>query len=172
MDDMVAPDERYDLLGRIDTLHLYQPFLERLNGLLNACAARGAIYVATGALRTYEQQDALYAQGRTKPGGIVTQAKGGQSLHNFAIAVDFCRHAGPSYQGHLIPDYRDEQYEILAQEAERLGLESGLRWKFKDSPHIQLPYNKLHGIRLRDLDAQYRKGGYEAVFAFLDKFQW
>lgn len=170
---MEVPDERYDLLGRIDTLAMYQPFLERLNALLNACAARGAIYVATSGLRTYAQQDALYAKGRTAPGGIVTNARGGQSLHNFAIAVDFCRHKGTEYKGKLNPDWRDSEYEILAEEAEKLGLESGLRWKsFKDSPHIQLPYNKKHGIKLKDLDREYRKGGYQAVFAFLDKFEW
>ena len=38
--------------------------------------------------RTYAQQDALYAKGRTAPGSIVTKARGGQSNHNFALAVD------------------------------------------------------------------------------------
>ena len=38
--------------------------------------------------RTYAQQDALYAKGRTTSGSIVTNAKGGQSNHNFALAVD------------------------------------------------------------------------------------
>jgi len=166
-----------DLLGRIRTDQLYQPFCERLNALLNACFERGAIYVATSALRTYAEQDALYAKGRTVPpigdGHHVTNARGGQSLHNFAIAVDFCRHAADIYDGHLKPDYRDEQYVILAEEAGKLGLESGLYWKsIKDSPHIQLPYNKRYGIKLRDLDREYRKGGYPAVFAFLDRFEW
>ena len=162
-----------ELLARIDVAGLYPPFAGKLGLLLAACEARGAIFVATSGLRSYQEQDALYARGRTAPGGVVTNARGGQSLHNFNLAVDLCRHAGPTYTGHLLPDYRDSQYEVLAEEAERLGLESGLRWKtFKDSPHIQLPYNKRHGIRLRDLDREYRKGGYPAVFAFLDQFEW
>lgn len=40
-------------------------------------------------LRTFEEQDGLYAQGRTKKGPKVTKAKGGQSYHNYGLAVDF-----------------------------------------------------------------------------------
>src|ERR687883_479303 len=39
-------------------------------------------------LRTFAEQDALYAQGRTRPGPIVTRARGGQSNHNYGLAVD------------------------------------------------------------------------------------
>jgi peptidoglycan L-alanyl-D-glutamate endopeptidase CwlK len=41
-------------------------------------------------LRTFEEQNALYAQGRTKSGPKVTNAKGGQSYHNYGLAIDFC----------------------------------------------------------------------------------
>ena len=41
-------------------------------------------------LRTFPEQNALYAQGRTKPGPRVTKAKGGQSYHNYGLAIDFC----------------------------------------------------------------------------------
>jgi peptidoglycan L-alanyl-D-glutamate endopeptidase CwlK len=40
--------------------------------------------------RTNVEQDAFYAQGRTKPGIIVTHAKSGQSYHNYGLAVDIC----------------------------------------------------------------------------------
>jgi len=40
------------------------------------------------AKRTWEEQDGKYAQGRTKPGVIVTYAKGGDSVHNYGLAVD------------------------------------------------------------------------------------
>ena len=46
-------------------------------------------------LRTFKEQDALYAQGRSivfdtkgKRLGIVTNAKGGQSIHNYGLALD------------------------------------------------------------------------------------
>ena len=44
----------------------------------------------TWVLRTNEEQDAFYAQGRTKPGTKVTNAKAGQSYHNYGLAVDIC----------------------------------------------------------------------------------
>ena len=47
-----------------------------------------AIRIVQG-LRSIEEQNALYAQGRTKPGKIVTKAKGGQSYHNYGLAIDF-----------------------------------------------------------------------------------
>ncbi len=47
-----------------------------------------AIRIVQG-LRTIAEQDALYAQGRTKPGAIVTKAKGGSSFHNYGLAIDF-----------------------------------------------------------------------------------
>lgn len=39
--------------------------------------------------RTFAESAALYAQGRTKPGEIVTNAKAGQSYHNYGLAFDF-----------------------------------------------------------------------------------
>ena len=44
----------------------------------------------TQGLRTIAEQDELYAQGRTKPGKIVTNAKGGKSNHNSGLAIDVC----------------------------------------------------------------------------------
>lgn len=40
-------------------------------------------------LRTFAEQQALYEQGRTKPGKRVTNSKAGQSYHNFGLAIDF-----------------------------------------------------------------------------------
>ncbi len=56
----------------------------------NARLAGGPSQVAvTFTLRTIAQQNILYAQGRTNPGPIVTNAKGGQSYHNYGLALDF-----------------------------------------------------------------------------------
>jgi len=43
---------------------------------------------ATSFYRTNASQDQLYAQGRTTVGRIITNAKGGQSLHNYGVAFD------------------------------------------------------------------------------------
>lgn len=164
-------DKQHDLLGRIDTEALYQPFLEILNALLNACAARGAIYVATSGLRTYEKQDELYALGRTTGvvGHHVTNAPGGFSPHNFAVAVDFTRHKGDSYDGKLDPDYRDAENGILGEEAQKLGLEWGGSWhSIKDTPHVQLPL-RSKGITWGMMREWYSTGGYPEVFRQLDQ---
>ena len=42
----------------------------------------------TFTLRSMATQDALYAQGRTKPGKIVTNARAGYSFHNYGLALD------------------------------------------------------------------------------------
>lgn len=173
----MTEEQKLDPLGRIDTEALYQPFLELISQLLANCEARGAIYVATSGERTWEAQDALYAKGRTVepigPGHIVTKARGGQSPHNYAIAVDFARHKGATYSGHLDPDYRDSAYNILAEEAEKLGLEAGLHWSgnFQDAPHIQLPIKKF-GYTWSHLGDIYRSGGKAALFAELDTHTW
>lgn len=45
-------------------------------------------YTVTSGLRSSALQDTLYAQGRTAPGSIVTNARGGQSAHNYGLAID------------------------------------------------------------------------------------
>lgn len=165
-------DPHYDQLGRIDTAALYQPFLEAINGVLSRSYARGAIYIATCGNRSFTEQDKLYALGRINgvSGHIVTKARGGQSPHNFKGAIDFARHRGSVYAGKLDPDYSDAAYEVLAEEAERIGLESGLRWPrpFVDSPHVQLPI-KHWGYSWAQLAAIWRAGGDAALFAEYDK---
>lgn len=89
----------------------------------------------TDANRTNAEQDALYAKGRTTGGKKVTNAKGGQSLHNFGIAIDV---AGLKKSGGL--DYKIN-YPALGILGESLGLEWGGRWLDPvDKPHFQLPY--------------------------------
>lgn len=160
-----------NLLKKIDCTVLYPPFLRKIRILVENCRAlRNVEYWAISGERTWNEQDALYAQGRTAPGGIVTNAKGGHSNHNFAIAADFCRDQSIERAG-LQPNWNKADYEILAQEAEKLGLEPGLRWKFVDAPHVQLHLAK-HGLDTKDLRAAYQRGGKAAVFTLLDKYEW
>jgi peptidoglycan LD-endopeptidase CwlK len=61
--------------------------------LLDICKElddRGLTVRFTDVYRSIAEQDELYAQGRTKPGSIVTNARGGQSYHNYGLAIDFC----------------------------------------------------------------------------------
>src|SRR5690606_22511724 len=65
---------------------IFRPFIKEAKEI---AASYGCEYIGISGHRTWAEQDALYAQGRTKPGSIVTNAKGGQSNHNFGIAMDF-----------------------------------------------------------------------------------
>ncbi len=101
--------------------------------LINACNAVGIKIIITQTLRTIAEQDALYAQGRTKPGKIVTNAKGGTSFHNFGVALDFC----PVIDGKAV--WNDlSLFEKVGSIGAGLGFEWGGNWKdFKDRPHLQ-----------------------------------
>ena len=95
--------------------------------------------------RTYAQQDALYAKGRTASGNIVTNAKGGQSNHNFALAVDVF----PLWDdGQLHMDGKSDAKNIkilkkIAPVGKSIGLEWGGDWKsIIDNPHFQLKTGK------------------------------
>lgn len=89
----------------------------------------------TQALRTWDEQATLYAQGRTAPGKVVTNAKPGYSYHNFGMAVDLV----PMID--LTPDWNTSHpvWQRLIQVGESVGLVSGSRWRtFPDWPHFQL----------------------------------
>lgn len=109
----------------------------------------------TQGYRSKAEQDALYAQGRTKPGKIVTNAKGGYSLHNFGLAVDFALFTkdGKKVVWDTVKDFDKDgtpDWQEVVLEAKKLGFEWGGDWKsFKDYPHFQLD-NGLTMAQLRD----------------------
>jgi peptidoglycan L-alanyl-D-glutamate endopeptidase CwlK len=95
----------------------------------------GIYVLITDGYRSYAEQDALYAQGRTKPGPIVTNAKGGQSNHNFGIAVDFCL---TNKEGTAAYWTVNEDWKRVAAIAKSKGFEWGGDWtSFKDNPHLE-----------------------------------
>ncbi len=95
----------------------------------------GIYVLITDGYRSYAEQDALYAQGRTKPGKIVTNAKGGQSKHNFGIAVDYCL---TNKEGTAAYWTVNSQWKRVASIAKGKGFEWGGDWKgFVDNPHLE-----------------------------------
>jgi peptidoglycan LD-endopeptidase CwlK len=101
--------------------------------LVQKAAANGIDIRVISGLRSYEEQDALYAQGRTAPGNIVTKARGGFSNHNFGIAFDVGVFSGSKY---LTESPKYKAVGVLGQE---LGLEWGGNWtSLVDEPHFQL----------------------------------
>jgi len=107
---------------------------ERVQRFLDACRANGIDLLVTSTYRDNESQNALYAQGRTAPGKIVTNAKAGQSFHNFRCAVDVV----PLVAGKPCWNVKDPVWQTVG----KLGKEQGLEWagawvKFKEYPHFQ-----------------------------------
>lgn len=151
---------------RIDDTRLYGQFRERCVALLEAARDSGAVFFVTSGPRTYAEQTLLYAQGRTSPGLVVTQARAGESAHNFGIAIDVCRDAAPDVGG-LQMDWRPESYEILADLSAEHGLVWGGAWLSPDRAHLQWP-GFVTSTQLAPLRLAYESGGLAAVWAVLD----
>ena len=124
-------------------LELLKPKVRELvEKLINECKNQGHQITITQTLRTIEEQDSLYAQGRTKPGNIVTKAKGGYSLHNFGVAFDIC----PIVNGKAAWS-DNELFKKIGEIGVKIGLEWGGTWtSFPDLPHFQY----LAGYSLAD----------------------
>jgi LAS superfamily LD-carboxypeptidase LdcB len=106
-------------------------------------------------LRTFAEQDALYAQGRPK-GKIVTNAKGGYSNHNFGLAADLVQMVGKDVNWNF-------DYSKLAAIAVKHGLEWGGNWKFVDKPHYQLTLSNIAGLRALHFAGRVDKDGYVLI---------
>lgn len=125
---------------------------------LRNCTSAGLDVLLTCTWRSPEEQAALYAQGRTKPGKIVTNAQAGQSPHNYvlnglpaALAIDVVplRNGKPVWglsgdgmDDNPADDERDdlELWQRVRNAGESAGLESASRWQsFREWPHLQLP---------------------------------
>ncbi len=103
-----------------------------MRALTHLAAKHGINIVATSGLRTYAEQDALYEQGRSKPGKIVTNARGGYSSHNFGTAVDF------TVFNSRMPVWESPKYATLGGLAKSIGLSWGGDWSSPDEPHFYL----------------------------------
>ena len=114
--------------------------------LVQKAASNGIKIKVISGLRSYEEQDALYAQGRTTEGNIVTNAKGGFSNHNFGVAFDIGVFEGTSYLG------ESAKYRAVGVLGSELGLEWGGNWKtIVDQPHFQLRPSWAKDLIERDL---------------------
>ncbi|MEC0110393.1 M15 family metallopeptidase [Paenibacillus taichungensis] len=130
------------------------PVIRQLGeALIERCYNRGVWVLITQGLRTYAEQDALYAQGRTvlydskgKKLPIVTQVKGGYSIHNFGFAIDFALllKDGKSVSWDTLRDDDKDSlpdWSEVVEEAKKLGFEWGGDWRsFVDMPHLQMVF--------------------------------
>lgn len=120
-----------------------QPSTSRkAKALIKAMMEKGHVIDITSGYRSPEEQTRLYAQGRTAPGKKVTNAKAGESLHNYGVAFDvaFMVDGKPSWDN-------KHPWQLLGETGEALGLSWGGRWTaLVDRPHFE----ELKGYTLRD----------------------
>ena len=110
-------------------LNLKPKVKRMMTAFLAEAQKQGIRLLVTQGYRSKEEQDAIYAQGRTTKGKIVTQAKGGSSLHNFQVAFDVA-----GFDGKKV--YYNINWKKLGKIANEIGLEHGDRG-FVDLPHFQ-----------------------------------
>lgn len=145
---------------RINKLH---PSLRNeVKDIIKYINTQGINIRITQGFRNIAEQDALYAQGRTKPGSIVTNAKGGSSFHNYGLAIDFCLlHKDGSVSFSITEDTDKDKlkdWDEVVTAFKRFGWEHGDRGYF-DNPHFQKVYGLtpskcLQKIKLNQVDSQ------------------
>ena len=152
MDGVVTPRTRQQLFNpynkgdydtrpssaSIDSLDPYVASLARR--FLELCKENGLDVRILSAFRSWDEQDALYAQGRTAPGPVVTDAMGGDSYHNWGLAFD----AAPFVNGRVDWNNR-ELFDKMGELGQQAGLEWGGNWttyriNLLDLPHFQYTY--------------------------------
>lgn len=135
----------------------FKAFAEQAEALVSSL---GCDYIGISGNRTYAEQDKLYAQGRTAAGKIVTNAKGGQSNHNFAIAMDFGVFKNKKYLDSGTKAEKSLASGIHRMVAEKLAKKHGLEWggswtSFKDQPHFEVKT----GLSMAEKRARMKKNG-------------
>lgn len=122
---------------------LQPEFRDRVTRWYEECISEGLRLLVYCGLRSNEEQDRLYAQGRTAGGKIVTHAKAGQSFHNYGLAIDYVpvRNGKASWDdtaGYLKAQRIAKEFNLRAISWELPHLEDG---KFKNWRAIQASQN-------------------------------
>lgn len=134
------------MINSRDINELLPPVKARVEKFEKLCEENGIDLLITSTYRDNESQSALYAQGRTAPGKIVTNAKAGQSWHNHRCAIDVV----PLVNGKPNWDDKHPVWKTLGKLGKEAGLEWAGEWKsFKELAHFQY----TGGLTLAQLNA-------------------
>ena len=115
----------------------------------------------TQGLRSWNEQANLYAQGRTNPGAVVTNAPPGTSWHNFGLAVDV---VPMDAEGKPDWNLQHPDWQCIYSSARALGLTCGADFRtFKDFPHLQLT-GRFPASPDDEVRQLFRDGGMQAVW--------
>ena len=146
-------------LDRIKLLHpkLRDEVFDLYDDICEALKGRAACRFSH-TLRTFAEQNALYAKGRTTPGAKITNAKAGFSYHNYGLAIDIVfiidgKTASWDMKSDFDNDGKSDWQEVVTI-FKQYGWEWGGDWKFFDGPHFQ----KTFGKPVRELLALHTNG--------------
>lgn len=133
------------MINSRDLNDLHPQVAARCRDFIARCQAVGIQVLITSTYRDHASQAALYAQGRTTPGVIVTYARPGESWHNWRVAFDFV----PLVNGKA--QWQDTAlFTRCGHIAEAAGLEWAGRWRrFRELAHCQY----TGGLTLADFRA-------------------
>ena len=143
-------------------LSLINPKLaDKIRTLAGMLAQESVFLKITQGLRSWDQQQKLYDQGRALPGKIVTNCPGGWSWHNFGLAVDCLPE---TVEGQADWNAEHPQWKRMELLGASLGLSSGALFRsFPDAPHFQLTgrFPVSPDAEVRQL---FKDGGMQAVW--------
>lgn len=111
--------------------------------LLKAAKDEKIELLVTSTYRSFAEQQALYDQGRTKPGKVVTHARPGSSFHNVRRALDVAiEHPenGTIDWNWMGSKAAAPTWKKLKELGELQGLSWGGDWKNPDRPHFENDY--------------------------------
>lgn len=116
---------------------IFIPFIKEAKVI---AANMGYSYVAISGNRTEAEQNAIYAQGRTRPGKVVTNARYPYSNHNHRIALDFGVFKDGRYIDESRPAESEKVHRAVAKLCEKYSIDWGGAWtgKLKDFPHFEI----------------------------------
>ena len=142
-----------------DITQLHPKLQEIIPKLIEECKKQDISIKIGECLRTVKEQDELYAQGRTKPGSVVTNAKGSNysSMHQWGVAFDFYLDMDIDKDGKKSDDAFNNSkktFQKVGAIGKKLGLEWGGDWRsIVDLPHFQLDE---WGSDAKELKATYK----------------
>lgn len=120
--------------NKVDPAELEAQFYQDVTGLFENSSSD---WYATEAYRSPARQQTLWNQGRTAPGPIVTNAKPGESAHQYNRALDVALDGSPKPGLQMLWNWKAAGWLWLrAKIAVHPRLQSG--WKWGDWPHIQV----------------------------------
>ncbi len=138
----------------VNTCDLHPGLVRVIEAMFSKLIAHSTPAKVYSGLRTFSEQNQLYAKGRTEIGRIVTKARAGESMHNYGLAVDLApfnletaktwdlywpepnTHEGEIWYviEHCL---MEAAREIDAEDDDGLDYEWGGRWRWRDYPHCQ-----------------------------------